>query len=225
MLIEQPPKVFRSLFPGVIWRLPQEEKTIYLTFDDGPVPGVTPFVLDLLEQYGVKATFFCVGENVCKYPELFEQIKKAGHQIGNHTFNHIQGFKCSTTDYLENVERADEYIKSSFFRPPHGQFRISQLLKLKKKYKIILWDVISRDYNRKLSGEFVFNIVKEHVRNGSIVVFHDSLKAEKNVKYALPKAIEFLIQEGYRFEALSSRTVEEELILREEQEIIPYGII
>jgi len=203
MLIEQTPKWFRAFFPGVIWRLPKKEKTVYLTFDDGPIPEATPFVLDLLEKHGIKATFFCVGDNVRKYPEIFEQILKAGHQVGNHTFNHLQGFKCSTGTYTKNVKKADEYIKSTLFRPPHGQFRLLQMLLLRRKYKIVMWDVITRDYNRKLSGESVLNIVKKYTRNGSIIVFHDSLRAEKNMKYALPKAIEFLMKEGYRFEVLN----------------------
>ncbi len=211
MLIEQTPKVFRAFFPGAIWRLPQKEKTVYLTFDDGPIPEVTPFVLELLEKYGIKATFFCVGDNVRKHPEVFEQILEAGHQVGNHTFNHIQGFKCSTRDYAKNVETADGYIKSSLFRPPHGQFRLLQMLKLRKKYKIVMWDVITRDYNKSLSGEFVLNIVKKYTRNGSIIVFHDSLKAEQNMRYALPKAIEFLIREGYKFDVLNPQLIQKKI--------------
>jgi peptidoglycan/xylan/chitin deacetylase (PgdA/CDA1 family) len=211
MLIEQTPKVFRAFFPGAIWRLPQKEKTAYLTFDDGPIPEVTPFVLDLLDKYNIKATFFCVGDNVRKYPEVFEQIRKAGHQVGNHTFNHLQGFKCSTKYYERNAEKADGYIDSPLFRPPHGQFRFPQLLALRKKYKIVMWDVITRDYNQSLSGEFVLNIVKKYVRNGSIIVFHDSLKAEKNLKYALPETIEFLIREGYRFDVLNPQMLEKKI--------------
>ncbi len=209
MLIERTPKWFRALFPAsVIWRLPRKEKTVYLTFDDGPVPEVTPFVLDLLKERGIKATFFCVGENVHKHPELFEQIKKAGHQVGNHTFNHLPGFKHTTITYAKNIEKADGYIKSPLFRPPHGQIRFFQLIKLMKKYKVVMWDVITRDYNRDLSGEFVLNIVKEYSRNGSIIVFHDSLRAEKNLKYALPKAIEFLVAEGYKFDVLTPQLID-----------------
>ena len=212
MLIEQTPRWFRALFPAsVIWRFPRKEKTVYLTFDDGPIPEVTPFVLDLLEEYGIKATFFCVGENVRKYPEVFEQIKEAGHSVGNHTFNHLKGFKCTTVDYAKNVIKADKYIKSPLFRPPHGQIRFFQLLRLMRKYKIVMWDVITRDYESQLSGESVLNIVKEYTRNGSIIVFHDSLKAEKNMKYALPKAIEFLMGEGYKFDVLHPRLIDKKV--------------
>lgn len=207
MLIEQTPTAFRMFFPNAVWRIPQKEKTVYLTFDDGPIPEVTPWVLDMLKRYNIKATFFCVGDNVRKHPDVFESVIKAGHKVGNHSFNHIQGFKYMTKKYLENVEKADSYIHSRLYRPPHGQLTIRQLIQLKKKYQVVMWDVITRDYNKGLSGDFVFNVVRKYARNGSVIVFHDSLKAEKNMKYALPKAIEFLQKEGYRFEVLSSRVV------------------
>jgi len=214
MLIEQTPKWVRAFFPGVTWRLPQKEKTVYLTFDDGPIPEVTPFVLNVLEEYGIKATFFCVGDNIRKHPEIFDRIIKAGHEVGNHTFNHLPGFKHSTLRYARNVEKANRYIKSSLFRPPHGQFHLLQMLMLRKrKYKIVMWDVITRDYNESLSEEYVLNIVKKYTRNGSIIVFHDSLKAEKNMKYALPKAIEFLIREGYKFEVLTPQLLDNKIEL------------
>lgn len=209
MLIEQTPTFIRALFPNTVWRLPKKEKTVFLTFDDGPIPEVTPFVLDLLRERGIKATFFCVGENVMKHPDVFQQVLDEGHQVGNHTFNHLQGFKCSSSFYLQNVEKANSYIKSKFFRPPHGQFRFPQSYFLKQKYKIILWDVITRDYNQKLSGEFVLNVVRKYVRNGSIIVFHDSLKAEKNMKYALPRALDFLQAEGYHFEVLTEEIIKQ----------------
>lgn len=207
MFIEQPPTAFRIFFPNAAWRIPQKEKTVYLTFDDGPIPEVTPWVLEILEKYGVKATFFCVGDNVRKHPEVFKQVVDAGHKVGNHSFNHIQGFKYSTRRYLENIEKADALIHSELYRPPHGQLYIRQQLKLKRKYQIVMWDVVTRDYNKELSGDFVLSIVKKKVRNGSIIVFHDSLKAEKNMKYAMPKAIEWLLQEGYRFEVLSPEII------------------
>ncbi|MCQ2195486.1 MAG: polysaccharide deacetylase family protein [Paludibacteraceae bacterium] len=207
MFIEQPPTAFRICFPNAAWRIPQKEKTVYLTFDDGPIPEVTPWVLDILKQYGVKATFFCVGDNVRKHPDVFKQVIDAGHKVGNHSFNHIQGFKYSTKDYMENVEKADALIHSVLYRPPHGQLYIRQLRKLKKKYQVVMWDVVTRDYNKDLSGEFVLNVVKRKARNGSIIVFHDSLKAEKNMKYAMPKAIEWLLQEGYKFEVLSPEII------------------
>ena len=203
MLIEQTPDFIRKLIPGAVWRLPQKEKTVYLTFDDGPIPEVTPWVLDLLRKYNIKATFFCVGDNVRKHPEVFKMLVSAGHSVGNHTFNHLQGFKVKSDKYVENVELADAYIRSNLFRPPHGHLRIRQGTRLSKKFRFVMWDVITRDYNRKLSGEYVLNVVKRYVRNGSIIVFHDSIKAEKNMKYALPRAIEFLLSEGYKFEKIT----------------------
>lgn len=207
MLIEQTPDIIRKLIPGAVWRLPQKEKTVYLTFDDGPIPEVTPWVLDLLKKYNIKATFFCVGDNVRKYPEVFKMVVSAGHSVGNHTFNHLQGFKVRSGKYVENVELADSYIRSNLFRPPHGHLRIRQGTKLSKKFRFVMWDVITRDYNMKLSGEYVLNVVKRYARNGSIIVFHDSIKAEENMKYALPKAIEFLLSEGYKFEKITEEEI------------------
>lgn len=207
MLIEQTPDFIRKLIPGAVWRLPQKEKTVYLTFDDGPIPEVTPWVLDLLKKYNIKATFFCVGDNVRKHPEVFKMVVSAGHSVGNHTFNHLQGFKVRSGKYVENVELADSYIRSNLFRPPHGHLRIRQGTKLSKKFRFVMWDVITRDYNMKLSGEYVLNVVKRYARNGSIIVFHDSIKAEKNMKYALPRAIEFLLSEGYKFEKITEEEI------------------
>ncbi len=207
MLIEQTPDFIRKLIPGAVWRLPQKEKTVYLTFDDGPIPEVTPWVLDLLRKYNIKATFFCVGDNVRKHPEVFKMLVSAGHSVGNHTFNHLQGFKVKSDKYVENVELADAYIRSNLFRPPHGHLRIRQGTRLSKKFRFVMWDVITRDYNRKLSGEYVLNVVKRYARNGSIIVFHDSIKAEKNMKYALPRAIEFLLSEGYKFEKITEEEI------------------
>ncbi|MBR5696432.1 MAG: polysaccharide deacetylase family protein [Paludibacteraceae bacterium] len=211
MLIEQLPTVYRKIFPGTVWRLPQEEKTVYLTFDDGPIPEVTTFVLDLLREKGIKATFFCVGDNVRKHPDVFRQVQEEGHIVGNHTFNHLQGLYTSSRKYISNVVKADELIKSPLFRPPHGILRYLQFMTLRKKFKIVFWDVVTRDYNRKLSGEDVLEIVRKYTRNGSIIVFHDSLKAEKNIRYALPKAIDYLMAEGYKFEVLNQDFIKDKI--------------
>lgn len=203
MIIEQPPFLFRLFFTESFWRIQGREKCVYLTFDDGPIPQVTPWVLNLLDKYNIKATFFCVGENVARHPELFEEIKSRGHRVGNHTMNHISGFRNSTKNYLENVQIADSLIQSNLFRPPHGWMRSSQAWYIKKNYRIIMWDVVTRDYSKKLNGEDVFKTAQKYVRNGSIIVFHDSLKAEKNLRYALPKTIEWLLNEGYKFKIFS----------------------
>ncbi|GHT37476.1 polysaccharide deacetylase [Bacteroidia bacterium] len=182
--------------------MPACEKCVYLTFDDGPIPGITPWVLDTLDKYAVKATFFCVGDNVRKYPDIYDRIIEKGHQVGNHTFNHIQGIGFLTSHYLANVEKAGQYIKSRLFRPPHGHLRLPQVLKLRKKYDIIMWDVVTRDYSPRMTPGKVFDVVKKYTRNGSFIVFHDSLKAEKNMKEALPRSIEWLQSEGYAFKQL-----------------------
>ncbi|MCD8044174.1 MAG: polysaccharide deacetylase family protein [Tannerellaceae bacterium] len=199
MFIEQPPWIYRILFPGAIWRLPATPKCVYLTFDDGPIPEITPWVLDLLDQYKIKATFFCVGDNVRKYPDIYQMVLDRGHQVGNHTYNHIQGIRFWTSNYLANIEKAAGYIKSNLFRPPHGHMRVPQIMRLRKKYKIIMWDVVTRDYSPHMTPNGVFNVIKNYTRNGSVIVFHDSLKAEKNMKEALPGAIEWLLKQGYEF--------------------------
>lgn len=200
MLIEQPPFLYRMMFAGGVWRIPSEnKKTVYLTFDDGPIPEITPWVLDILDKYKIKATFFCVGDNVRKHPEIYAEVINRGHHVGNHTYNHLQGIRTLTKNYIKNVDMAAEYIQSKLFRPPHGHIRLPQFFKLRSKYKIVLWDVVTRDYSKRLTPEEVLENVKHYTRNGSIIVFHDSLKAEKNMKYALPKAIEWLLSEGYEF--------------------------
>jgi peptidoglycan/xylan/chitin deacetylase (PgdA/CDA1 family) len=202
MFIEQPPWIYRALFPGAIWRLPDVEKCVYLTFDDGPVPEVTQWVLDVLDSYNVKATFFCVGDNVHKYPEIYRMVVERGHRVGNHTCNHIQGIRYWSKMYVANVEKAAERIDSDLFRPPHGHMRFPQLWRLRKQYRIVMWDVVTRDYSPHMTPQGVFNVVKKYTRNGSILVFHDSLKAVDRMKGALPCAIEWLLNEGYRFKLL-----------------------
>lgn len=204
MLIEQPPHLYRILFPNAVWRIENPaQKTVYLTFDDGPIPEVTPWVLDVLNRYAVKATFFCVGDNVRKHPDIYRQVIENGHRVGNHTFNHWQGWKHSTKRFLHNTSLAKELIDSHLFRPPHGHIPTNQCKKLQDAgYRIIMWDVVTRDYSRYMSPEQVLQNVKHYTRDGSIIVFHDSLKAEKNLRYALPKAIKWLLEKGYRFELI-----------------------
>ena len=199
MLIEQPPLLLRWLYPSALWRMDKKVKAVYLTFDDGPIPEVTPWVLDVLDRYGIKATFFLVGDNVRKHPKEFQMLLERGHRVGNHTFNHFGGFKHWDSDYLGNTEKANELIKTNLFRPPHGWMRWGQYRRLKNKYTIVMWDLVTRDYSKRLNGPQVLAKVKKYVRNGSIITFHDSLKSEKNLKYALPKAIEWLLEQGYEF--------------------------
>lgn len=200
MFIEQPPQLIRYLYPSAIWRMDKDERAVYLTFDDGPIPRVTPWVLDILDRYGIKATFFMVGDNIRKHPDEFRMVVEKGHRIGNHTFNHIRGLSYDINSYLENTDKACRMMmNTNLFRPPHGYMSPKQYAELKKRYKIIMWDLVTRDYNRKFNGEQILQKVKKYVRNGSIITFHDSLKSEENIRYALPKAIEWLMEQGYEF--------------------------
>lgn len=199
MLIEQPPIPYRMLFPETVWRIPMKHKAVFLTFDDGPIPEVTPWVLDLLDHYGIKATFFCVGDNVRKHPETFRMVVERGHSVGNHTMHHLQGAKVTTARYVADIMEAHALIDSPLFRPPHGLIRWNQAAAIKDNMRIIMYDLVTRDYSKKLTGEQVLDNVRRYVRNGSIIVFHDSLKSESNLRYALPRAIEWLKENGYQF--------------------------
>lgn len=176
-----------------------EEKAVYLTFDDGPIPGVTPWVLDLLDRYGIKATFFMVGDNVRKYPEEFQMVKDRGHRLGNHTFNHVRGMRIPIGEYAANTEKANELFQTDLFRPPHGFMTPAQYLYARTHYRIVMWDLVTRDYSKRLNGQQVLDNVKRYVRNGSIITFHDSLKSWQKLEYALPRAIEWMLAEGYSF--------------------------
>lgn len=201
------PKYFTSLFKEAVWRFDETERIVYLTFDDGPIPEVTPWVLDLLQKEKIKATFFCVGENVMRYPEVYQQILNDGHSVGNHTYNHWQGIKKGNQDYYRNIEKAGEYIDSDLFRPPHGWLKPSQYHFLKKKYRIIMWDLISCDYDVRIKPERVLKNITDFVRPGSVITFHDSIKAQRNLTETLPSAIKWLKEQGYRFEAIPCKKV------------------
>lgn len=211
MLIERPPLLYRLLMPQGIWRLPlRDHKGVYFTFDDGPIPEVTPWVLDTLDRYDVKATFFCVGENAHRHPGLVAEILARGHALGNHTYNHLQGLKVPTARYLDNVAEAAALLPSRLFRPPHGIMRREQARLLKRDYSIVMYDLVSRDYSRRLSPEQVLANVVRYTRNGSIIVWHDSLKAQRNVRYALPRAIEWLREHGFEIVPLTSQLSSDE---------------
>jgi len=207
MFIEQPSDYLRGIYPQALWRINPREKAVYLTFDDGPIPLVTPWVLSQLKHEGIKATFFMVGDNVRKYPDVYQMVVDGGHRIGNHTFNHISGFRHTSRFYLENTDKANELLNTKLFRPPHGWMRWEQYLVLRHYYRIVMWDVVTRDYSKKLRGPQVLANVMKYTRRGSIITFHDSLKSwdNGNLQYALPAAIRFLKSEGYEFKLIPEK--------------------
>lgn len=201
-LLLQPKKAFRLLYPKAVWNVNTTDPILYLTFDDGPIPDLTEWVLDTLKQYNIKATFFCVGDNIDRNKTIFNRIIQEGHIVGNHTYNHIKGFKTKTKSYLENIEKCEALTNSKLFRPPYGQMKKSQYKALiESGYKIIMWDVISYDYE-KIKPETCFKNVCKNVKNGSIILFHDNIKAEEKIKYALPKTIEHFLKLNYKFATL-----------------------
>ena len=204
--MRQIPDFIKLMWRTPVWRINPSEKVIYLTFDDGPNPEVTPRVLDILDEFEAKATFFCVGENVLKYPKIFQEVKHRGHAVGNHTFNHVKGTEKTVKVYVDNVGKAHEYIHSKLFRPPHGRITLSQVNKLKADFKIIMWDFITYDFDRQVTSTEILKEVKIRSRNGSVVIFHDSLKARKNVLEALPEALRYWKKEGYEVKALHELT-------------------
>lgn len=199
MFIEQPAKWLRWLYPNALWRMDKNDHSVYLTFDDGPIPESTPFILETLLRYNAKATFFMVGENVLRYHDLYNQIVAEGHQVGNHTFNHIGSFKHWTLTYALNIQQANDLIKAHLFRPPHGWMRHSVYWWFQRRYKIVMWDLVTRDYSKWLTADDVVRNVKRYTRNGSIITFHDSLKSIDKLKTALPEALEWLQEQGYEF--------------------------
>ena len=196
--------IIKKLFSNYVWDIPNNENKVYLTFDDGPTPEITEWTLNQLKEYNAKATFFCIGDNVRKYPEIFQKVINEGHSIGNHTFNHLNGWKTNTSDYIENVKLYEtEHCKLNtehckLFRPPYGKIKPSQSKILRKLgYKIIMWDIISYDFDNTISKEKCLENVLKNLKSGSIIVFHDSKKAFTNLEYALPRTLEFLKKKGY----------------------------
>ena len=202
MYLVKNPSFLKKVFPSLLWKVKTKEKELYLTFDDGPHPRITPWVLDVLDQYQAKATFFCVGENVEKYPAVYEEILRRGHTVGNHTQNHLNGWKTPTKEYAENTALCAKSVQSKLFRPPYGKIKTTQIKRLKKDYKIVMWSVISGDFDKKLMPEECLNIVVQNVDKGNIVVFHDSEKAEANLQFSLPRVLNHFTQIGWTFKAL-----------------------
>ncbi len=207
------PAVFKWMFPKRIWSIPNNTNTVYLTFDDGPIPEVTPWVLDTLKQFNAKATFFCIGENVQKHSAIFKSVLEEGHAIGNHTFHHLNGWKTPTEEYINNSEKFEEILNQvqndststkKLFRPPYGKMTSKQAHSLQKLgYKIIMWDVLSADFDPSISKEQCLKNVIKNTKKGSIIVFHDSVKAGEKLLFALPKVLEYFSEKGFSFKKIN----------------------
>lgn len=204
--------IIKNIFSNYVWTIPNDEKKVFLTFDDGPTPEITDWVLAQLKKYNFKATFFCIGNNIEKHPELFNKLIADGHTIGNHTFNHVKGWNTPNKTYLKEVEKCEEMIQhysinqnpSKLFRPPYGKIKPLQSRKMRKLgYKIIMWDVLSADYKQTITKEKCLENVIKNVESGSIIVFHDSIKAFPNLEYTLPKTLQFLSENGYHCEIIN----------------------
>ncbi|WP_423149544.1 polysaccharide deacetylase family protein [Rubrolithibacter danxiaensis] len=206
MYLVKTPFWLRLLYPSSLtWNKSRTEKSIYLTFDDGPIPIVTPFVLETLKSFDIKATFFCIGDNIRKHPEIFSSINNEGHRVGNHTYNHLKGWTTEDGEYIDNILKCHQLVNSHLFRPPYGRIKKSQIKTLLSSIpdlKIIMWDVLSGDFDVSLSPEKCLSNVIRKTGNGAIVVFHDSLKAKPRIEYALPRAIQYWKDKGYTFRTL-----------------------
>lgn len=208
MYIIKTPNFIQSLFPNFVWRMNAEDsKTIYLTFDDGPIPEVTPWVLDVLRQFNAKATFFCVGDNVRKYPDIFQRLRSEGHQVGNHTYHHLSGWNTDNIPYFHDVRKCARLVRSSLFRPPYGRLKPQQVQFLQRHYKIVMWDVLSADFDRDTTPQQCLQNVITHTQPGSIVVFHDSVKAFTNVQHALPRCLEYFRNLGFEFQTINESSL------------------
>ena len=196
------PSIFPLIAPNVTWKVKTSDNVLYLTFDDGPHPTITPLVLNILDEYNAKATFFCVGENVTKYPHIFNQIINKGHAVGNHTYNHVKGWQTTNAAYLENIKKAAEVIPSNLFRPPYGRIKPSQIKLLKDSYRIIMWSILTRDYNKRLNPHNTLNKLIKLIKSGDVIVYHDSEKAQQNMLIMLKGVLQHFHQLQYTFKAL-----------------------
>lgn len=205
MYLSKTPRLLKWLYPSLTWHLSRTDKCVYLTFDDGPIPIVTPHVINILNRFNAKATFFCIGENVEKFPEIYAEVLSNGHRVGNHTYNHLKGWAHSTETYLQNIRKCTEVVNSDLFRPPYGRIKRSQIKAIKKQYpdmRIIMWDVLSADYDQSIDPGRCIQNVLDHAENGSIIVFHDSQKAFPRLRDALPQVLGDLQKRGFEFRLL-----------------------
>ena len=197
MYLVKTPPIVKTIFADFVWHIDTDIKEVYLTFDDGPIPGLTPWVLDVLAEYNSKATFFCVGENVKKNRSIFDRIVREGHTIGNHTYNHLNGWNTENEVYLQNVAECDRYMETNLFRPPYGKMKPSQSSLIKSEKTVVMWDVLSGDFDLSITKEKCLTNVIENYSQGSVIVFHDNIKAEEKLKYVLPSFLEHLAENGF----------------------------
>lgn len=204
MFIERPGTLLRRIYPQALWRMNHRQRSVFLTFDDGPIPQATPFILDILDKFGIKATFFMVGENAVRYPHLLDEVRRRGHRVGNHSYNHLGGFQSFSRQYIANARKAEDILQTGkLFRPPHGWMSPIQYRRmLADSWRIVMWDVLSRDYNSNVSPDMMFDNVRRYTRPGSIITFHDSLKSIDKLRIILPDIITWLKSQGYTFEVL-----------------------
>jgi peptidoglycan-N-acetylglucosamine deacetylase len=198
----RPPSFLRWIYPNAIWHLPSDRKVLYLTFDDGPTPFITEKVLELLDEYNAKATFFCIGKNIEQHPGIFNLIKEKGHHIGSHTYSHLNGWKSKAEEYINDYMKGRDLSQSNLFRPPYGKILLKPLQVIQKQDKVIMWDILSKDYDNQLTPDDVYANVTRNLTPGSIIVFHDSEKAKNNLLVVLPRILEYLSQQGYVLEAI-----------------------
>lgn len=203
MYLVRTPRIIKKLFPDYIWSGDSSEKKVYLTFDDGPVPEATPWVLDILKENNLKATFFCVGANVKKHTQIFNRLLDEGHTIGNHTYNHLSGWSQDNSDYYQDIAQCEEVIDTNLFRPPYGRIKKAQAKEIRQGYKIVMWDILSGDFDENLSKQDCLKNVIKNLKPGAIIVFHDSKKSIEKLKFVLPRVITHLIKNGYSCENLS----------------------
>ena len=206
------PSLLKFIFKNWVWSLSSKEKVLYLTFDDGPTLEITEWTLNELKKYKAEATFFCIGKNIAKHPEIFQKIIEEKHSVGNHTNNHLNGWKNPASDYLKNIGDAEKYFEgnlklkiqnSKLFRPPYGRLTLKQSIKIRKKgYKIVMWDILSADFDPAVSKEKCLENVIRNIQNGSIIVFHDSVKASEKLQFVLPKVLEYYTDKGFAFERI-----------------------
>ena len=203
------PKLVKHVLPSLVWNIKTTEKVVYLTFDDGPTPEITDWVINTLDTFDAKATFFCIGNNIEKHPEIFKSIINKGHAIGNHTYNHLKGWKTKTKDYLINIYKTQLIIDSSYnskpllFRPPYGRIKLKQVKALSKlNYQIIMWNILSKDWDKTVEKEVCLKNVIQNTKEGDIVVFHDSIKASRNMQYTLPRMLDHFTKKGYEFKRI-----------------------